>query len=409
MSVGHHYQQGEKLYCFYDMASSPCSYDFFDFLYAADICRIRRGLTKLEVVLVHGPKNRYRNDNHRSFERNELFFHNVIIPGLTLLPSIDSFCWKCREELDLGAMAVESIFPRGYTLQTPYPEYLSHELVAAKIRNDEPSAFVAPDFALNMVDSFIEHHVGPGHFVTLTTRELARGDENKTRSVNVTQWHKIFQRMVGLGVKPVVIRDTSMAFDQPLFDSAIAVEAPVASIHLPFRLALYERALMNFTRNNGPSMLLLYGKSRSRFYNEFDESFAAVSAPWFARNYGMVSGSQFPMASTNARVVWDPEDPEEISSTIESLLATIAPTTSLSPFSSRENAVASWSTACSHLIKCLRFDVQREDAALAKGLIELNESFKLDADLGDYLAKADSVAKFPTNTLSKLEQFLSDI
>ena len=115
------------------------------------------------------------------------------------------------------------------------------------------------------------------------------------------------------------------------------------------------------------------------------------------------------MASINARVVWEPEDAEEISNTIESLLAATAPEPGLSPFSSRENAVASWSTACSHLIKCLRFDVLREDAMLAKGLIELNKTFQLDADLGDYLAKADSVAKFPTNTLQQLEQFLSAI
>tara|TARA_B100001063_G_C16739254_1_gene543795 strand:- start:241 stop:1470 length:1230 start_codon:yes stop_codon:yes gene_type:complete len=409
MSVGQPFKQGEKLYCFYDMACSPCSYDFFDFLYAAEICRIRRNLTKLEVVLVQGPRNKYRNDDHRSFERNELFFNNVIMPGLTLLPSIDSYCWKCREELDLGAMAAENKFPRGYSLQTPYPEYLSHELVAAKIRNDKPSAFIAPDFALNMVDSFIEQHVGPGHFVTLTTRELARGDKDKTRSVNIARWHTIFQQILDLGVKPVVIRDTSKAFDRPLFDSVIAVEAPVASIHLPFRLALYEKALLNFTRNTGPAMLLLYGKSRSRFYNEFDGSFAPVSAPWFAQNYGMVRGSQFPMASINAEVIWEPEDAEEISNTIEGLLATTAPASSLPPFSSRDNVVASWGTACSHLIKCLRFDVLREDAMLAKRLIELNEKFQLDAELEDYLIKADSMAKFPTNTLQQLEQFLSAI
>ena len=31
MSVSQHFAQGEKLYCFYDMASSPCSYDFLIF------------------------------------------------------------------------------------------------------------------------------------------------------------------------------------------------------------------------------------------------------------------------------------------------------------------------------------------------------------------------------------------
>ena len=71
---------GTKLHCFYDMAVSPCSFDFFSFLYAAEICRKRRNLNEIELIFVHGTEGKFRSDNIRTQPQNEMFFHNVIIP-----------------------------------------------------------------------------------------------------------------------------------------------------------------------------------------------------------------------------------------------------------------------------------------------------------------------------------------
>ena len=72
-----------SLYCFYDMQVSPCSYDFFTFLYSAEVCRIRRGLKGIKLILVKGPNHDFRQDQIRTRIQNETFFNNVIVPGIS--------------------------------------------------------------------------------------------------------------------------------------------------------------------------------------------------------------------------------------------------------------------------------------------------------------------------------------
>ena len=81
-----------SLYCFYDMQVSPCSYDFFTFLYSAEVCRIRRGLKSIKLILVKGQNHNFRQDQIRTQDQNETFFQNVIVPGISLLPSCESLC-----------------------------------------------------------------------------------------------------------------------------------------------------------------------------------------------------------------------------------------------------------------------------------------------------------------------------
>ena len=64
-----------KLYCFYDFQICPASYDFFTFLYSAEISRMRRGLKEIELVLIQGPVEKFRGDWIRSTIVNENFFN----------------------------------------------------------------------------------------------------------------------------------------------------------------------------------------------------------------------------------------------------------------------------------------------------------------------------------------------
>ena len=58
--------------------------------------------------------------------------------------------------MNFDAINPFNIFPRGYQLLRPVPEYLSHELVAAKIRGDKTGKFKAPDYATSLVKKFID-------------------------------------------------------------------------------------------------------------------------------------------------------------------------------------------------------------------------------------------------------------
>ena len=75
-----------------------------------------------------------------------------------------------------------------------------------------------------------------------------------------------------------------------------------ASIHLPLRLAIYEKAHLNFTKNNGPGTLQLYSKANTIFFNSFDDDEVALSKNWYETNFGMHEGDQYPVPQNQSNL-----------------------------------------------------------------------------------------------------------
>ena len=365
----------KNLLCFYDMAVSPCSYDFFTFYYAAENCRIRRNLDGLDLFLVHGPENKFREDSLRTLEQNENFFHNVIVPGVSLLGSCNSFSWMSREALARMKICSELTFPRGYSYSTPRSEYLGVELLGSQIREDSPGYFRAPEYSRKMVEQFLESNSITDKYITLTVREIGRDNVNGGRSIEPTVWQEFISLSTKMGFKTFVVRDTSCAFKDPLFEGAL--ECPIASIHLPFRLALYERAHLNFNKNNGPNVLQWFGNCDSIFFYQMDPEVVAVSPSWFESRYGMVEGSQFPMTTQNKRLLWEHETIERLQDIIENKSNYILNLNDLHQPLGQSNIQATFKAALNALIINCRFCILEEDRKLFQKLVEINAKFGL--------------------------------
>ena len=385
-----------KLYCFYDFAVCPASYDFFAFLYAAEICRIRRNLKSIEIILIKGPVQNFRGDSMRTKEINDTFLLNVIIPGLSILPSIESYLWVSRDSLNISDINKMNIYPRGYQLGKPTAEYTLKELTAAKVRGDKPGFFRAPAFARKLVQDFIKNEIGMGPFITLTTREEDRSDHN-TRRINTDMWVGIFKKLKDKGITPIIVRDTAKTFNKPIFEDIIEVSA--ASIHLPFRLALYEKALCNFTRNNGTANLKFFSRSVVRYFAEFSETKNFLSKKWWERNYGMTLGSQLPMTTTTSEIIWGPENSNYILETIKKLSSSNLSTESIHGFNSTENLQASINTSIRLFIANASFGLLEEDAMLLKSIVKWGAS-----DLKDTLLTWQKEGIIPNNTISILKE-----
>jgi hypothetical protein len=383
------------LYCFYDFSLCPASYDFFAFLYSAEICRIRRKLDHIEIILIQGPTHNFRGDSLRTKEVNDTFLLNAIIPGLSILPSIKSYFWTSRESLNINDIDNINIFPSGYQLDRPTSEYKMEGLSSAKLRGDKPGFFCAPTFAKNMAQKFIETKIGNRPFITVTTREENRGDYD-IRRINKDMWFDIFKKLKQKGITPVVVRDTKNVFSKSIYDGIL--EISTASVHLPFRLALYEKALCNFTRNNGTATLKLFSKSEVRYFAEFTEDRNFLSEKWWEANYGMTPGSQFPMTTTTSEVIWGPEDPNYILETVGNLSEKTPPVEKLHEFHSIENYRASLATALGHFIKNVSFGVLPEDAMLFEALQKHGVN-----DLKSTLLEWQTTGRIPKNTLEIME------
>ena len=373
----------KTLYCFYDMAVSPCSYDFFTFLYLAETCRVRRKMDKIQLMIVHGPKNKFREDNVRSDEQNETFFQNIIVPGISLLPSCFSYMWLQRGQTSFNGLSESQKFPRGYSLDNPVSDYLASGLVASLIRMDKPGFLEAPTYAKMLADNIIRNKCPDGKFVTITAREIGRDNTNDTRTLNLNVWQEAISKLVPMGLKIFVIRDTQNANEAKLFQDT--EELPEASIHLPLRLALYEKALINFTKNNGPGALQLYSKARTIYFNAFDDDVFALSKPWFLNVLGMHDGDQHPFTTLSKKWVWNDESIDRIVDEAKEALNVNLDNSNLNGFSNLENLRASVVVAFNYLVKQLKHGLLKEDAQLFINLRDLNKNHNLFTDLNKQL------------------------
>ena len=373
----------KTLNCFYDMAVSPCSFDFFTFLYSAEICRIRRKLDNIQLIFVQGPRNKFRDDNIRSDQQNETYFNNVIVPGISLLPSCSSFMWLDRNQTSFDSLSEKYIFPRGYRLNQPVSEYLSSGLVACMVRQDKHSFLEAPTYAKLLADKLIKNRCPDGKFITVTSREIERDNTNNSRTLNYHVWRKAIRKLASMGIKTFIIRDTAAASNPPLFEGV--EELPEASIHLPFRLAVYERALVNFSKNNGPGGLQLYSKARAVYFNAFDDDVVALSRNWFLSNFGMNEGDQFPLSTLSKSCIWNDESENRIIDEVVNALGSEPNNSLINGFSNRENLLASLVVAFNHLITQLKFGLLAEDINLFMRIKELNHEYSFFDDLDQQL------------------------
>ena len=386
------------LNAFYDMAVSPCSYDFFTFLFSSELCRVRRKLDAIKLVIVHGPDNFFRDDQIRTLEQNKTFFENVIVPGISLLPTCTSFMWMKREELNFSQIDPTFVFPRGYKPTNPVPEYIGNDLVASRIRGDTPSFLDAPSYAKKFAQDFITSIGMNKPIITLTTREISRDNQNSTRTISHNVWREAFQKL-SKNFTPVVIRDSFHCHDEPLFEEII--ECPQASVHLPFRLALYEKARMNFSKNTGPALLLFYGRTNATYFNKFDNDVIAVSQTWFENNYGITEGGQYPMTTLSKKYCWEPETSFAIENFAHNSSESSQHVLELNELDRSDDAKLSIVTASRVLIKNIRHELMREDVLLHKMIKDLILKFNLDFDLNESLLKLNK-DMFPPGTVKTL-------
>ena len=384
------------LHCFYDMAISPCSYDFFTFLYSAEICRVRRGLWEIKLFIVHGPKNKFRND-HRSSKLHEVFFNNVIIPGISLLPSVSSFRWLAREEINIEPPR-HALFPRDYSVTQPTSEYVARDLVAAQLRGDRPSFLKAPKYALELAENLINQKCSGGSFITLTTRELNRGDLSGKRAIKKHVWQDVFNKMQASDIIPIIIRETDSAHSPKLFKNV--VEVPEASIHLPLRMALYEKALLNFSKNNGPASLLIYGNVNGVIFNHIDNDFGPLSLNWQVGNLGNWGNGQYPMSTKSMKMVWETETSDFILNEIKARVSNPQKNSSLHQINKVENIIACCEIGIGQLLRNLITVLLQEDIDLYINLKKINQEF-------DYSPNLDVLIKKHINNEQVLENFHS--
>jgi uncharacterized Rossmann fold enzyme len=264
----------------YDLAVSPPTYDFVSFLLCAESARTDS--EKLEILVVRGPKDGFRDDNlPPSIGERQKMLENVVLPMCDLLPG----CTVRVVNRDEVPDVVD--FPIGYTRDKPKSHYGLHRTVEV----------LKEGFAPFRIDA----EPVPG-LVTVTLREATYWPSRNSR---LPQWLGFANWAKSNGKRVVFIRDTARAGDD--LDGFECDH--LAAVDLKARARLYASAELNIGIANGPMGLAMGFPVKTIMMRLY-----SPDAPCVSENYyeacGLKRGYQF--GRTDIRLSYEDDRAENI-------------------------------------------------------------------------------------------------
>ena len=293
------------LYCFYDLAVAPPTYDFIPFLQLSELHRRRYQLDDICFVFVPGPKEGFRDDNLNPSSASErrAWMRNIIIPACYLLESCKQIMWlKSRDEaIFLLKRSKENIFPRLYSLDSPVGDYSHRGIIAAYARNEKIAEIKEPPEYTRMVESYLADRVTPQKLITVTVRDV---DDSPARNTSYSEWRAFLRKLDPQKYKVIIIPDTSKVW-QPNEMLKNFEHCELASINVLFRTALYRQAYFNMAINTGPMDLALFSKSPFLAFKPITEDAISTTSEYWLQWVGLEVGDQYPFAQRDQIIVWD--------------------------------------------------------------------------------------------------------
>lgn len=266
-------------YACYDMANGALGYDFLVWLVDAEMTRVREGAPaplKVGFWLGADAQDRINRDRRR------MWLEKLFRPLLPMIGAIE----------DSAAL-------RGRASRV----YVTNAIVAA-VKRGEP---------VPRLRSGWPHKVEPA--ITITLREAAHWSH---RNSNLEAWLRFASYLRDKGERVVFVRDTAKAYE-PLGDF---LTDPLASTHLPARVALYENAKANLFVSNGPGSLVWFGDRPSLMFVALEQdgsSYTPNTREFLVKSMGLEPGGQYPWSRPDQKFVWTVDTFENIMAAWEEL------------------------------------------------------------------------------------------
>lgn len=266
--------RGQTLTAYYDLSVCPPTYDVVAFLQWAESERIERKAEGLEIVILPGPNDGFRNDTlwpHSIAERRALL-DRVVVPMCELLPGASVRVAETREAPVAGSIG--------------HGEYR----IGTAVQVEAMRKGVRP------LDAGVPVAFEP-ELVTITLRECEHWPE---RNSNLQGWMSFARNARRKGYRVVVVRDTLKA-DEPFGE---CITSPEASRDLHARARLYEAAVCNLFVNNGPAWLSLALDARTLIVKPTVEGAGPCFGKDYFRRCGIAPGGEIPGAPSWQKIAW---------------------------------------------------------------------------------------------------------
>ena len=292
----------------YDLNYAPLTFDFGHFL---AISEARRQLSSIKSEGIHLTilADFYREVTDRDkitkgYEK-DWRLKNIILGCCSILPTIK----------DIHLITdVNEVYKRPYDWPRGYNSEISE--TRSQFPNFDRESKSLPCSAQNMIEM---HKVGVNPSVLKASsyaKALAKGITPKKyftltlrtswlfsdRNINLDDWHKFYEFLLGEGHDVVVIADHEDYFSGKAYKGYDWEVCDAACLNVELRMAVYEAAQLNFCSSNGPAALMYFSNAK---FLQFDQ----LRADHLGKNFwlkvnGIPVGESFPWFNNLQKLVW---------------------------------------------------------------------------------------------------------
>jgi hypothetical protein len=267
------------LVAYYDLQTSPPTYDIVAFLLAVEHHRIRCGESSIAIRVLPGPVAGFRRDKYWPFTitgRN-LMLNQVATPMARMLPSATEVSlWRTRLKPEANSIG----YGRSLYGLRVLIECLKHGVRPLRAPNG------GPQFNPKLI--------------TMTLREAEHWPE---RNSNVAEWISAAKEIMARGHRVVIVRDTYFA--------NVEIEgietSRESSLNLNARAQLYRSAACNLFVSNGPGWFALALDAPVLMMKPTTESINHCSSRSLSA-CGLIPGQQIPNAPAYQKIIWDDDN-----------------------------------------------------------------------------------------------------
>lgn len=298
----------DSLLFFYDLETSPVTFDFTSYLAAADVERRLRGFAGLNVIFVLGRYGGVRKelpDYEAAVDRDARLwrFHHMLLPMLALLPSVRGYavCGTREEAEALMPADTTHLYPSDYRVFLPRQP--SKRVIHEHARSGVPiwPLLRATARGRRFVDEFLRREAKGRRPIVITLRNY---DYTPQRNSRNEDWIAFADSLDPSIYAPIFVHDTETVMREPPADFSRHIVCEAASWNLELRTALYEAAWLNMALMHGPTELCWYNeKARYLFFIALGS--AGVTTAEAIQEAGHRIGVDLDFAKPYQRIVWE--------------------------------------------------------------------------------------------------------
>ncbi|MGE3622611.1 MAG: hypothetical protein AB7H77_01875 [Bdellovibrionales bacterium] len=295
-----------SLFAIYDLEYYPISYDICWFLVWADLERRKKGLQRLQCVLVpcRDEATRKYPDGYNEVvdsQSRSWRFHNICAPAVSLVPGTGSIMCSSRSWANDVDLISRARIPSGSP--PPLSSLYRQTIAGLTAQGANWQGLSASVQGRRYVTQWLEAHIGQRKAVVITLRQYGVDVE---RNSALEEW-AAFAHSLNMDIYcPVIVPDTdnSMAPEGAL--SGLPLFTP-AAWNIGLRMALYELAHLNMFVNSGPgSLCILNRQCRYLFFKVTAATYLASED--MLRQMGFERNTSPSFATPFQKWVWEPDN-----------------------------------------------------------------------------------------------------